>query len=238
MRLADFALSGGAEFEDPSSYQSAALRRVEEQVGAEDMSDIKLIQYYALYSIFEATNAKPNDFIITSRTFGDDLSDIPGWTTTTGWLDTNLDPCADSWFGVSCNNDQVVSLDLFDNGLTGNFAPEVKLLAGDGFYATGAGSLESLDIFNNENLSNNGDNSWIADLGSSLGTCYRPTESRIPEKKRPCHAMVISIFNTHTCRYLLSSSLQVSFTCKTQDFRVDYHRDCQRAWSTWILPIL
>lgn len=169
MRLADFALSGGTEFEDPSSYQSAALRRVEEQVGAEDMSDIKLIQYYALYSIFEATNAKPNDFIITSRTFGDDLSDIPGWKTTTGWLDTNLDPCADSWYGVSCNNDQVVSLDLFDNGLTGNFAPEVKLLAGDGFYATGAGSLESLDIFNNENLSNNGDNSWITDLGSTLG---------------------------------------------------------------------
>ena len=94
------------------------------------MSDIKLIQYYALYSIFEATNAKPNDFIITSRTFGDDLSDIPEWKTTTGWLDTNLDPCADSWYGVSCNNDQVVSLDLFDNGLTGNFAPEVKLLAG------------------------------------------------------------------------------------------------------------
>ena len=169
-RIAAFALRGGAEFEDPSSYQSAALKRVEEQTGAEDMSDAKLIQYYALYSIFEATNARSNDFLLQARTFGDDERDIPGWKITSGWTETNLDPCEGEWYGISCVDDKVIRVDLFDNGLTGNFAPEIKLLAGDGEYSTGAGSLVQLDIFNNEHMSNDGDNSWIADLGSQLGT--------------------------------------------------------------------
>jgi len=175
LRIQDFVLNGGVEFEDPSSYQSAALRRVEEQVGAEDMSDVKLMQYYSLYSIFEATNSKTNDFIIQSRAFAneDDAEPkIPGWKISSGWLENDVDPCVGEWYGVSCVNDQIVTLDLFDNGMTGNFAPEVVLLAGDGFYATGAGALVSLDIFNNEFMSNNGDNSWIQDLGSQLGYLY------------------------------------------------------------------
>jgi len=45
-------------------------------------------------------------------------------------------------------------------------------LASDGYTATGAGALLALDIFNNEYLSNNNDNSWIADLGSQLGYLY------------------------------------------------------------------
>jgi hypothetical protein len=173
-RIAEFALQGGAEFEDVTSYQSAALRRVEAQVGADGMTDVKLMQYYSLYCILEATNSKTNDFIIQSRAFGDGLSgiedNIPGWKITSGWLETDLDPCEGEWYGVSCVDEQIVTLDLFDNGLTGNFAPEVVLLAGDGFFSTGAGSLVSLDIFNNELMSNNGDNSWMQDLGSQLGT--------------------------------------------------------------------
>eukprot|EP00531_Pseudo-nitzschia_arenysensis_P017906 CAMPEP_0116144110 /NCGR_PEP_ID=MMETSP0329-20121206/15815_1 /TAXON_ID=697910 /ORGANISM="Pseudo-nitzschia arenysensis, Strain B593" /LENGTH=601 /DNA_ID=CAMNT_0003639487 /DNA_START=129 /DNA_END=1934 /DNA_ORIENTATION=+ len=172
LRIAEFALGGGSEFKDRSSYQWLALQRVEEQVGAEDMSDVKLLQYYVLYCIFEATNAKSNEFIKQSRAFGDDESDIPGWTIKTGWLEKNLDPCLGGWYGILCDEDQIVNVDLFDNGLTGNFAPEIKLLAGDGFYSTGAGNLVSLDIFNNQLMSNNGDNSWIADLGSGLGYLY------------------------------------------------------------------
>jgi len=171
LRIGDFALLGGVEFEDPSSYQSAALRRVEEQVGVDDMTDVKLMQYYSLYCIFEATNAKSNEFIVQSRAFAEDAG-IPGWKVTTGWLENNLDPCEGNWWGVSCVDDKVVNLDLFDNGLTGDFAPEVVFLAGDGFYATGAGALVSLDIFNNRFMSNNGDNTWIEDLGSQLGYLY------------------------------------------------------------------
>ncbi len=171
LRISEFALGGGSEFQDKSSYQWLALQRVEEQVGAEDMSDVKLLQYYVLYCIFESTNAKSNEFIKQSRAFGDDESDIPGWTITSGWMENDLDPCLGEWYGILCDEDQIVNVDLFDNGLTGNFAPEIKLLAGDGFYSTGAGNLVSLDIFNNQLLSNNGDNSWIADLGSGLGKC-------------------------------------------------------------------
>jgi hypothetical protein len=170
-RLAEYVLQGGDEFFDRTSYQFAALKRVEAQVGADLMSDTKLIQYYALYSIFEATNAKLNDFIIQSRAFGEGLEGdkVPGWKISSGWLESDLDPCEGEWYGVTCVDDQIINLDLFDNGLTGNFPPEVVLLAGDGFFSTGAGALVSLDIFNNELMSNNGDNSWIQDLGSQLG---------------------------------------------------------------------
>lgn len=170
LRIAEYAIQGGAEFEDPESYQSAALKRVEEQEGVDSFSDAKLMQYYALYCIFASTNSKSNEFIKSLRAFGEDeLEKIPGWTIQTGWTETNLDPCEGEWYGVACVDDKVVNLDLFDNNLTGNFAPEVVYLAGDGFFSMGAGNLVALDIFNNELLSNNGDNSWISDLGSQLG---------------------------------------------------------------------
>eukprot|EP00536_Pseudo-nitzschia_multiseries_P014689 jgi/Psemu1/291589/fgenesh1_pg.752_\ len=169
LRILDFALEGGVEFEDPSSYQSAALRRVEEQVGIDDMTDVKLMQYYSLYCIFEATNAKSNEFIVQSKAFE---AGIPGWKVTTGWTENNVDPCGGKWWGISCVDDKVVNLDLFDNSLTGNFPPEVVFLAADGIYSIGAGALVSLDIFNNNFMSNNRDNSWMQDLGSQLGFLY------------------------------------------------------------------
>jgi hypothetical protein len=184
LRIQDFALGGGEEFNDPTSYQSFALRRVEEQLNADQMTTIKLLQYYSLYCIYEATSSKSNEYIISSGIFQND--DIPGWKVSTGWLSNNLDPCDGGWFGVACDTTgqemgelfeqdggagegKIINLDLFDNSLTGNFPPEVVLLASDGFYATGAGSLVALDIFNNEYMSNNNDNSWIQDLGSQLG---------------------------------------------------------------------
>lgn len=186
LRIQDFVLNGGEEFNDPTSYQSFALRRVEEQVNANDMTTIKLLQYYTLYCIYEATSSKSNEYIISSGAFQDDDDIIPGWKISTGWLSNNLDPCDGGWFGVACDTTgqeivselfeqqqdvegKIVNLDLFDNSLTGNFPPEVVLLASDGFYATGAGSLVALDIFNNEYMSNNNDSSWISDLGSQLG---------------------------------------------------------------------
>lgn len=191
LRMQDFVLNGGAEFDDPASYQSLALRRVEDQLFSENMSTIKLLQYYVLYCIYEATNSKPNEYIIQSGVFDNNSDDgqvtIPGWTVTTGWLEIDSDPCDGNWHGVVCDTTgierqqgdnssneagRVINLDLFSNGLTGNFPPEVVLLSGDGFYATGAGALIAIDIFNNEYLSNFNDNSWIADMGSQLGYLY------------------------------------------------------------------
>jgi hypothetical protein len=49
------ALKGGAEFEDPASYQSKALAFV--SAGSGDYTDEQLIQRYALASVHYATNA-------------------------------------------------------------------------------------------------------------------------------------------------------------------------------------
>jgi hypothetical protein len=147
-----------AQFDDPMSYQAAAVRRIEALAGVDDMNDVKILQYYSLYCIFEATNAKTNKFIEASEEFAQ--SGIPGWKITQGWAEANVDPC-NGWFGVDCVDDKVIHLNLYDNDLTGNFPPEVILLAADGFFATGAGSLALIDLFNNTLLSNNDDNSWM-----------------------------------------------------------------------------
>ncbi len=236
LRLADFALGGGEEFTDRSSYQFAALKRVEQQVGAEDMSDVKLLQYYVLYCVFESTHAKTNEMIKQSRAFGDDEADIPGWKITSGWMENDLDPCIGEWYGIVCDEDQIINVDLFDNGLTGNFAPEIKLLAGDGFYSTGAGNLISLDIFNNQMMSNNGDNSWIADLGSQLGeyTRQKVTWFDIYTGNRNLDSILIYLLLVYL---LLSLFLQDTFTCKTLVSRADSHPNSRKDWSNWTLPI-
>jgi hypothetical protein len=49
------ALKGGAEFEDPASYQSKALAFV--LAGSGTYTDEQLVQRYALSSLYYATNA-------------------------------------------------------------------------------------------------------------------------------------------------------------------------------------
>ncbi|KAL3923173.1 MAG: hypothetical protein SGILL_001803, partial [Bacillariaceae sp.] len=169
VRIQEFALGKGMEWEDPNSYQSVALRRVEEQEGADDMTTEKLLQYYSLYCIFTATNSRINKFIAVSDAF--DEEGIPGWKETFGWLETNVDPC-DGWWGISCVDDTVTEIVLFNNGLTGNFPPEVIMFASDGMFATGAGQLVVLDLFDNVWLSNTDDNRWMEFLGSQLGFLY------------------------------------------------------------------
>ena len=158
------ALQGGNEFADPNSYQARALARTEEQQGINSQSTAKIIQYYALYSIFLATNGVSN--IITDS---EGILDVPGWIVSSGWDSNTLDPCSGTWFGVDCEGDLVTKLDLFSNLLTGAFPPEVTLLASDGARATGAGALERIDLFDNMLLTNNGDNSWWSQLGSAFG---------------------------------------------------------------------
>ncbi len=176
------ALQGGNEFNDPNSYQSLALARTEEQVDINTQSPAKIIQYYALYSIFAATNGVSN--IITES---EGILDVPGWIVSAGWTSTTLDPCSGSWFGVDCDGDLVTKIDLFSNLLTGAFPPEVTLLASDGSRSTGAGALQRIDLFDNMLLTNNGDNTWWSDLGSAFGKFFH----------------VFSFDSNHLCRFFI-----------------------------------
>jgi hypothetical protein len=170
IRLTPFALQGGAEFNDPNSYQSQALLRTEQQEGVESFTDEKLTQYYALYCIYNATNQVPTSITDMDPRF--DGIPFPRWLVETGWDQTNVDPC-DGWFGIACDAEgRVETIDLFENLLTGSFPPEVTLLSLDGPAATGAGNLFRLDLFRNEFLYNNNDNSWFTDLGSNIGKLY------------------------------------------------------------------
>jgi len=174
--ITNYALNGGEEFQNPDSYQTAALRRLETLDARDVLGDIKLVQFYALYCIFEATNSQSNDFIQSQNI---QIPIIPGWDHSYGWEETDLDPC-DGWYGISCEDDFVVGIDLYDNMLTGNFPPEITLLASDGKRATGAGKLRHLDLYNNHYLSNGGDSSWISDLGSNFGRISMPSSFFLP----------------------------------------------------------
>jgi hypothetical protein len=136
-------------------------------VGINSQTSAKILQYYALYSIFMATNGVSN--VITDS---EGILNVPGWIVPQGWESTSLDPCSGAWFGVDCDGDLVTKLDLFSNLLTGAFPPEVALLASDGPRATGAGALERVDLFDNMLLTNNNDNSWWEDLGSAFGKFF------------------------------------------------------------------
>jgi hypothetical protein len=172
LRLEQYALQGGEEFKEPSSYQSSALHRVEEQAGAESMSDKKLVQYYSLYCIFVSTSGVPNAITASDTRF--DGTDVPAWETTSGWTGIYWDPCS-GWFGVYCEDDEVLELNLYENGMTGIFPAEVILLASESSdgasSATGAGRLMVLDISDNFFLFNDYDSSWMEFLGTSLGKC-------------------------------------------------------------------
>lgn len=167
-RLLPFAVNGGTEFQDTTSYQYKALKQTEAQVGVEGFTDEKLTQYYALYCIFFATNGVPN--VITDadpRFIG---IPFPEWKRTDNWEETTVDPC-DGWLGIRCDGEGRVSIvDLFDNQLTGSFPFEVVLLSLDGPFATGGGNLYRLDLFKNEFAYNGGDSSWMTDLGSNMTT--------------------------------------------------------------------
>jgi len=159
------ALQGGAEFEDPNSYQAQALARTEEQEGIAALPPSKIIQYYVLYTIYAATNGVSN--VITDS---EGITNPPGWIVSQGWDQTNVDPCV--WFGITCEGDLVTEIDLFSNLLTGSFPPEVTLLASDGERSTGAGLLARIDLFDNMLLTNSGDNSWWPLLGSDFGFLF------------------------------------------------------------------
>ena len=170
LRLLPYALNGGAEFEDTTSYQYKALKQTEAQVGVEDFSDEKLTQYYALYCIYFATNGVTNEITDADPRFIG--IPFPTWKRADNWEETTVDPC-DGWLGIRCDGEGRVSIiDLFDNQLTGSFPFEIVLLSLDGPFSTGGGNLYRLDLFKNEFAYNSGDSSWMTDLGSNMSKWF------------------------------------------------------------------
>jgi len=166
------------------SYQYDALQRTSQVVGVEFMSLSKVIQYYALYCIYEATSAKENYLTQQDPRFLA-LTEFPPWLFQTGWTDPNVDPCGgssgsgfgstnntsfnkvetsgDGFYGITCDDDgRVTELDLSDNLLTGAWPPEVVYLGSN---------LRVIDLYKNEFLTNyQNDTSWLSDMGPTFQT--------------------------------------------------------------------
>jgi hypothetical protein len=143
------ALQGGAEFNDPNSYQSKALRFLETTLSPKTAEEY--IEYYALASIYYASYGVPN--AVTLRDFGNIT--LPGWISSNNWV-TNTNKC--TWYGITCDaKDDVFKIELITNRMYGNFAPETQLLAK---------SLNWLDLYNNEYLFNPNEafNSFLGEL--------------------------------------------------------------------------
>lgn len=169
LRLTPYTLNDGAEFVNTTSYQYRALLRTSQQVGVDSFTDAKLIQYYALYSIFAATNAVPNRVTDADPRFVGIA--FPTWLILDNWDQTTVDPC-DGWHGVYCDDQgRVAELQLYENMMTGSFPPEIVLLALDGPFGYGAGNMYHLDLYGNEFLTNDDDSSWMTNLGSNMSKC-------------------------------------------------------------------
>jgi hypothetical protein len=142
------ALKGGEEFENPNSYQSLALKFLE--IVLSPQSDEKYIQYYAIACIYTASFGVSNKY--TNLEFPNKKLD--GWIQADGWM-TDSSLC--KWYGISCENNAVNKIELFENRMYGIFPPEVQLIAE---------SVTVIDLYDNPFLSAEGDegNSWIAQM--------------------------------------------------------------------------
>ena len=154
-------------FDEPDSYQSKALSFIESVPGIESKSDAKVVQYFAMYCIFYATDSATNPYIESLQALPPDdpnyfPPNIRGWfdKSVAGWEDPNVDPC--NFLTITCVNDRVTSIVLKDNFLTGEFPAEIILLASDN--DSGAGRLREIDVADNLYLFS-ADISWISDLG-------------------------------------------------------------------------
>jgi hypothetical protein len=74
------------------TYQSKALLHLSEQAGVDTFLDSKLVQYYALYCIYHATNGVPNEITNADDRF-ENIA-MPEWLIANNWRDeTTIDPC-------------------------------------------------------------------------------------------------------------------------------------------------
>jgi len=146
-KLIPYTINGGAEFDDPTSYQSLALQQTEAQNDSEELPVDELTRYYALLCLFYAAE-------------GD------GRICQAGWTGTSSNPC--DWYGITCNSGgRVEKIELYRCKFAGFIPPEVSMLSREGLHKTGFDDLTYIDVSNN-NLRNDGDSSWMIDLGPTM----------------------------------------------------------------------
>jgi hypothetical protein len=160
---------GGAEFENPQSYQSFARRWVLTHQypihdGSAMSTEQQAVQLYAIACIYYNTFSVRS--VWTDYHYGTNTQ-IPGWFSSLGWMDDASDIC--NWYGLTCNDQGRISkVELDTNGLTGYFPPEVALLHE---------TLQTIDLYNNI-LHNSGEigNSFLGEL-TNLEFLYFGTTS-------------------------------------------------------------
>lgn len=119
--VSQFALQGGAELQDPNSYQAKAVGWLEGDVGWTTTQQLK--QRYVLSCLWFATNGVST--IYTDGEFGVG-NPVPGWTTTANWM-TSQSEC--NWHGVTCRQGGIIrSVQLDFNSMSGKFPAEISLL--------------------------------------------------------------------------------------------------------------
>jgi hypothetical protein len=119
------APDGGASLKDPSSPQSTALSWLQNPIN-KDYSDSRLLQRYALATLYYATNPNNNSWKTTSLWLTD--------TNECNWHSTSESPdiCTTTTItksdGSTIENIVYVNLDLRENGLKGKIPDEISLL--------------------------------------------------------------------------------------------------------------
>jgi hypothetical protein len=123
-------VSGVTFAPDEMVYQQQAFEWMIGQVDYwKDISENRILQRYALASIYYATNSVANE--LTAGLGSTDSAVVDSWDSVgegdAEWLAAS-DECL--WFGIyDCNSDGLVMIfDMFDNMLTGSIPPEMGVL--------------------------------------------------------------------------------------------------------------
>jgi hypothetical protein len=140
------ALQGGAEFDDPTSFQSLSLEWLKGNANIATYTEQKIIQRYVCGCVHFATSGVANPYSSPAET---------EWLISDGWL-TDDDEC--TWYGLTCDlatGTMITEIDLRANNVTGSFPPEVTLLAS---------SLVRFDIGNNNVWNRNEEVDFLGQL--------------------------------------------------------------------------
>lgn len=140
------ALNGGVEFENPTSYQSKALKKLRKFpiITSSYYTDQKIAQRYALLCFYYRTYHVRTDTVDTAYGYGT----TPLWMAISPWRNAWADDEC-NWYGIACNMAGLVTrIELTDHHLTGYVPMELKLLDG--------GPLAVIDLSGNPGLGQGG----------------------------------------------------------------------------------
>mmetsp|Transcript_21337 Transcript_21337/g.48465 ORF Transcript_21337/g.48465 Transcript_21337/m.48465 type:complete len:304 (-) Transcript_21337:154-1065(-) len=120
----DIAVNNGLEFTIEDSYQSRALKILEQKGVEKSYSAQKLAQRYALLCLYYSTYSVRTD--VTDDQFG--YGTVPNWKSISPWkFSWEKDEC--TWYGIACDTHGLVTrVELTNHLLTGYIPMELKLL--------------------------------------------------------------------------------------------------------------